>query len=187
MAAARRVSQDLLSLELDRARLEGLRAVLVSGAAPVLLDVPANATREEIDAANAQMQAQALEQAGKIADIDQQIAEKHSEAQQAVASIAKVETDTGPVMGRATRLNANKATRQFLKKWHHLRSPQRFAHHDVPVSINSVNLKNVFGQIKADRGNLHAGGSFARVCLIATPFWHLDAVSGSHPPHLLSD
>jgi hemolysin D len=92
-ADARRVSQDLLSLELDRARLEGLRAVLASGAAPVLLDVPANATREEIDAANAQMQAQALEEAGKIADIDQQIAEKRSEAQQAVASIAKVETD----------------------------------------------------------------------------------------------
>ena len=92
-ADMRRVSQDLLDLEMDRARLEGLRAVLNSNVAPVLQDVPANASREEIDAANAQMQAQALEQAGKIADLDQQIAEKQSEVQQAVATIAKVQTD----------------------------------------------------------------------------------------------
>ena len=92
-ADARRVAQDLLSLELDRARLEGLQAVLVSSAAPVLVDVPAGATQAQIAATNAQMQAQALEEAGKLADLDQQIAEKKSEAAQAVANIAKVETD----------------------------------------------------------------------------------------------
>ena len=92
-ADARRVSQDLLDLELDRARLEGLRAVLGSGAAPVLRDVPASAMVEDIEATNAQMQAQAQEQAGKIADIDQQIAEKQSEVRQAAASIAKLQTD----------------------------------------------------------------------------------------------
>lgn len=92
-ADVQRVSQDLVDLELDRARLEGLRAVLNSNNVPVLQDVPATARREEIDAADAQMQAQALEQAGKIADLDQQIAEKQSEVQQAVATIAKVQTD----------------------------------------------------------------------------------------------
>ena len=92
-ADARRVAQDLLSLELDRARLGGLRAVLASGAAPVLVDIPAGATQGQIDATNAQMQAQALEEAGKLADLDQQIAEKQSEAAQAVASVAKVVTD----------------------------------------------------------------------------------------------
>jgi hemolysin D len=70
-----------------------LRAVLNSGASPVLLDVPAWASPEQIAAANAQMQAQALEEGGKLADRDQQIAEKQSEAAQAVANIAKVETD----------------------------------------------------------------------------------------------
>jgi hypothetical protein len=49
-----------------------------------------------------------------------------------------------------------------------------------------MHLKNMFGQIQADGGNLHTGGSFARVCVTATAVWHLDAVSGSHPPHLLS-
>jgi hemolysin D len=92
-ADARRISQDLMDLEMDRARLEGLRALLGSGAPPVLLDIPAGASQEEREAANAQMQAQALEEAGKIADIDEQIAEKHSEAAQAVANIAKVATD----------------------------------------------------------------------------------------------
>jgi hemolysin D len=65
----------LLDAELDRARLEGLRAVLTTGAAPVLMDVPASANAAQIAAANAQMQAQALE------------------AAQAVATIAKVQTD----------------------------------------------------------------------------------------------
>jgi hemolysin D len=92
-ADARRVAQDLLSLELDRARLEGLRAVLSNGAPPALLDVPPGATPEQIAAANAQMQAQALEEGGKLADLDQQIAEKESEAAQGAANIAKVETD----------------------------------------------------------------------------------------------
>jgi hypothetical protein len=29
------------------------------------------------------------------------------------------------------------------------------------------------------------GSHFARECLMAFTPWHLDAVSGSHPPHLL--
>jgi hypothetical protein len=29
------------------------------------------------------------------------------------------------------------------------------------------------------------GSHFARECLMAFTLWHLDAVSGSHPPHLL--
>ncbi len=92
-ADAKRVEQDLMDLELDRARLEGLRAVLASDTPPILRDVPAGATPDEVEAANAQMQQQALEEAGKIADIDQQIAEKQSEVQQAAATIAKVQTD----------------------------------------------------------------------------------------------
>jgi hemolysin D len=92
-ADALRVSQDLIEDELDRSRLEGLRAVLNTNNAPTLLDCPQGATPDELAAANAQMQAQALEQAGKLADLDQQIAEKRYEAQQAVANIAKVQTD----------------------------------------------------------------------------------------------
>jgi len=92
-ADATRISQDLVAAELDRARLEGLEAALGSGAAPQLRDVPDGATPIAIAAAGAQMRAQALEEAGKLADIDHQIAEKQSEAAQAAAGIAKIEVD----------------------------------------------------------------------------------------------
>src|ERR1700723_4148848 len=52
--------------------------------------------------------------------------------------------------------------------------------------INAMDLKNALGQVEADRGNLHGGWlPFARERLMAFTPWHPDAVSGSHPPHLL--
>ena len=49
-----------------------------------------------------------------------------------------------------------------------------------------MDLKNALGQVEADRGNLHSGWlHFARERLMAFTLWHPDAVSGSHPPHLL--
>jgi hypothetical protein len=39
----------------------------------------------------------------------------------------------------------------------HLGAPQRLADDDCARSINGVNLKNMLGQIQADRGNLHGG------------------------------
>jgi hemolysin D len=92
-ADALRVAQDLLGVELDRSRLQGLQAVLGTNNPPVLVNIAAGATPDEVAATNAQMQAQALEEAGKIADLDQQIAEKQCEVKQAIASIAKVNTD----------------------------------------------------------------------------------------------
>src|SRR6476620_4435417 len=79
-----------------------------------------------------------------------------------------------------------RAGRQPGKEWQHLCSAKRPANNDLTGRINAVNLKNTLGQVEADCGNLHADGShFARECLIAFTPWHLDAVSGSHPPHLL--
>ncbi|PAL24179.1 TonB-dependent receptor, partial [Sphingopyxis sp. GW247-27LB] len=48
-----------------------------------------------------------------------------------------------------------------------------------------VNLKNILGQIEADRGNLHGGWLLCSGLHDSNPSWHLDAVSGSHPPHPL--
>jgi len=55
-------------------------------------DLPATAMTERSAAASAQMQAQALEQMEKIADLDLQIAEKQSEVQKAIATTANVTT-----------------------------------------------------------------------------------------------
>jgi hemolysin D len=92
-ADVRRLAQDLRQAELDRSRLEGLRTVLGTTKTPVLIDVPVDAAPTDIAAANAQMLAQALQESAKLADIDHQVAEKQSEADQAVAAIDKVETD----------------------------------------------------------------------------------------------
>jgi hypothetical protein len=100
--------------------------------------------------------------------------------------MAELDKLAGPVMRRAARLHANQARRQFGKEWQHLRTSKRLADNDPTGRINAVNLKNALGQIEADCGNLHDGWlPFARECLIAFTPWHLAAVSGSHPPHLL--
>jgi hypothetical protein len=62
-----------------------------------------------------------------------------------------------PVMRGATRLDADQARRQFGKKWQHLRPPKRLANHSLAGRVNTVNLKNVLGQVEADRSNLHSG------------------------------
>src|ERR1700733_5344260 len=75
---------------------------------------------------------------------------------------------------------------QLGKERQHLRPSQRLADNDLTARINAVNLKNALGQIQTNRSNLHDGWLLARECLTAFTPWHLDAVSGSHPPHLLS-
>ena len=62
-----------------------------------------------------------------------------------------------PVMRRAARLHANQTSGQLGKKWQHLRPPKRLTNNDLTGRINAVDLKNVLGQVEADRGNLHSG------------------------------
>jgi len=91
--------------------------------------------------------------------------------------MAKFDQFAYPAMRGAARLNADAPARQLGKEWQHLHSPKRPA--AWPGRINAVNLKITLGQVKADRGNLHADGShFARECLIALTPWQLDAASG---------
>ena len=56
-------------------------------------------------------------------------------------------------------LQSNKTRRQFLKKMYDLATPKLLADNDLLVGVNAVNLENVFGDIQADRGNLHVDGS----------------------------
>ena len=45
----------------------------------------------------------------------------------------------------------------MLKKSQNLRSAQRLTHNDFTLAVDSVNLKNALGGIKADRSNFHHG------------------------------
>jgi hemolysin D len=92
-ADAMRLQQDLREVQIDRSRLEGLQAVLGSSNVPRLRDIPAGITTVELAEANMHMQAQASEEAARVGSIEEQVAEKQSEVEQAVAAIAKIQAD----------------------------------------------------------------------------------------------
>jgi hypothetical protein len=80
-------------------------------------------------------------------------------------------------------LNADKARKLLLKERQDLAAPQLPAHNSSARCINTMDLKDVLREIKADRGNfvhgrLPFGGSST-----ATAIWHLDAGGGSRPQH----
>ena len=101
--------------------------------------------------------------------------------------MAELDQLARPVMRRTTRLNANQASRQFGKKWQHLRPPKRLVDHNLAGRINTVDLKTFLAKSRPIVVICIADGShFARERLTAFTLWHPDAVSGSHPPHLLS-
>jgi hemolysin D len=84
-----RYQRDLLQAELDRARLRGLRQAWLGDAAPALVEPPAAASAVQMEATGAAMQAQFAEQAAKLSGLDQQIAEKQAEGDEATATLAK--------------------------------------------------------------------------------------------------
>jgi hypothetical protein len=88
-------------------------------------------------------------------------------------------------MGRTAGLDADETWPKFCEKGQHLRAPERLALDDSAYGIYAVNLKNILGQIQADRANLHGGWLLCSGLPDRNPLWHLDAVSGSHPPHPL--
>jgi hypothetical protein len=70
----------------------------------------------------------------------------------AVSDDAATRTATR-VSGRAAHTARPDETRPIRA----LRPPKRFADHNLAGRINTVDLKNVLGQVEADRGNLHSG------------------------------
>jgi hypothetical protein len=62
-----------------------------------------------------------------------------------------------PVMRRAARLDTDQTRRQPGEEWQHPRSTKRLTDNDLAARINAVNMKNVLGQVQADRSNLHDG------------------------------
>jgi hypothetical protein len=59
------------------------------------------------------------------------------------------------MMRTSARLHADQTGRQVGKKHGHLVPPQLLANHDMPSSIDTVNLEHALCQINADRRNLH--------------------------------
>jgi hemolysin D len=90
-AERKRVAQNLMSSQLDVARLGGLRDSFETLATLHSLHVPAGAAATDVARARAAMQAQADEQLSKIASLTQQIQQKRAETQSVHAAIAKID------------------------------------------------------------------------------------------------
>lgn len=90
-AERNRVGHELLRARLDVVRLTALRAGLDADIMPVGFAQPAGAPAYEVQRTRMAMLAQAEQQRAKIAALDQQVAQKHAEADQNAASIAKVQ------------------------------------------------------------------------------------------------
>jgi hypothetical protein len=61
------------------------------------------------------------------------------------------------MVARPTCLNADQTRVEPFKKPKHLRAAKCLAHNNFAGAVDGVDLKNVLGQIKADRGNFHRG------------------------------
>jgi hemolysin D len=91
------VMEDLIAARLDAARLSALRAGIAAGGQDagnlVLVDFkpPAAAPPHAVMRTRGQMQAQADQQAAKLAALDHQIAQKVAEANETAATIAKLQ------------------------------------------------------------------------------------------------
>ena len=85
-----RFARDLLQARLNLARLRGLAAAM-EGRQPTLIDLPQNATPEDLALTESAMRAQVANERAKLADLDQQIAAKVAEAAEAEAAAEKLQ------------------------------------------------------------------------------------------------
>ena len=122
-----------MQAELDRARLDGLQQAF-AGAPPVLAAPPADASPIQLRATEAAMVAQDAEQAAKLAGLDQQIAQKQAEGDEAAAALAKSQASL-PWLRQQAELRRALLNVQFSNKLAWLEVEQRLAEqtHDMAV------------------------------------------------------
>jgi hypothetical protein len=75
-------------------------------------------------------------------------------------------------VARAASFHANQTGLKLGEEPDQLAPTQRAAHDNLSGFINSVDLKNVLGQIKVDSANLHNGCSFCSWSSMETTLWH---------------
>jgi len=125
-----RVGYDLLQAQLDQARLSGLRAAMLSGQPPQLIDPPQGAPQAQLEATQAAMQAQYAGQIAKLADLDQQIAQQQEKNGEAVATMGQLQAtlnysqkmadvrDNAMSLGVGSRIDWITANQQLSQQQH---------------------------------------------------------------------
>jgi hemolysin D len=158
-ADALRLKTDLHELELDRSRLEGLRAALGTANAPRLLDIPAGTTPLEAGVAFQQMQAQASDEIAKLDDIEEQIVEKQFEAGQALGAIAKIDADL-PFLGQVAAMRTRLLDDKVGSKLDWLSSEEQLAETGPDLAVATAQEEAALayvGVLKQQRAEAVAG------------------------------
>jgi hemolysin D len=104
--------------------------------AALLVDLPSDASLIQIEAAASAMRAQAAEQAAKSASLDQQIAHKQGEADEAIASLAKLQASLQWVEQQA-QIRQDAKDIQFGNKLTWMEAEQHLAEmrHDLEITV----------------------------------------------------
>jgi hemolysin D len=128
-----RLSQDLMQARLDVARLTALRAAMTNGRAPEFAPPP-DVPPERLEEARAATRAQADQQASKLADLTQQIAQKTAEAAEIEAETDKINA-TMPMLAEKERIHRDLAARGYGTSLAYLDAQQQLAgaRHDLSV------------------------------------------------------
>jgi hemolysin D len=129
-----RASSDLLQARLDVARLSALQAGFGSGGSGRFV-APAGAPADRVAQAQAAMRAQADQQAAKMSDLTQQIAEKAAEEAEVAAQTQKIQS-TLPILEEKDRINRELVSRGFGTTLAALDARQALAEarHDLEIS-----------------------------------------------------
>src|SRR3954452_21177618 len=83
-----------------------------------------------------------------------------------------------PVVGAATRLHGHRTGRQRGQECQKLAAAQLLAKDHRARAVSPMELKDVLGEIEADRANLVHGRLLEWA--LTPPLWHADAVGGVH-------
>lgn len=128
-----RLTRDLVQAQLDVARLRGLQSAFAGG--PLRFVAPKNGTPDQVAQAEAAMRAQAAQQAAKISNLSQQIAQKDAEMAGVAAEIAKIRAST-PMLEEKDRINRELTARGYGTTLQALDAAQAVsdARHDLDVA-----------------------------------------------------
>jgi len=126
---------DLMKTRLEIARLSGLRR-FIAGQPASLVDPPADAPEDEVEAARAAVRAQSVEQQAKLAGLDQQIQAKRAEQAETEAGIAKLQASI-PLTADLAELRRQLKEMQFGNKLAWMEQQQKLVEqqHDLPGLI----------------------------------------------------
>jgi hemolysin D len=147
-----RLVRDLAFARLDVARLTALQAAAETGGAPRALVAPPGADASDVAQARAALRAQVDTQAGKVANLDQEIGEKRAEESEANATIAKLNASL-PLLEEKARLHSQLRKQGFGTSFADLDAQQAVIETRDDLSVEAARAAQARAAAAALRGS----------------------------------